>query len=95
MNHFRWLKTQKEERCPRMTQDPLEQLKRLSQTIREEEISLLAEGLTDDSKEFLSSQEIRRQREKETYALLLLRSLRIHLCLELLEQGVFRLPFPF
>lgn len=77
-----------------MEQCSLNQLQALSDKIKEEEMSILIERmaelmLKDDSRDNPPDEHgnIRKQTEKEKYASLLLRSLRIHMCLNLIQQG--------
>lgn len=74
-----------------MKQNPLEQLERLSDEIRDEEISFLINGMADA---ILHEEDRQKEREnpreateREKCASILLRSMRIHLRLDLIRQG--------
>lgn len=74
-----------------MAENSLEQLRLLSDKIQEEEMSIILERMADlllnedASKE--ESEDPRKQTEREKNVSLLLRSMRIHLCLNLIKQG--------
>lgn len=74
-----------------MEKKSLEQLQRLSDEIREEEMSILLEGMAKtilmEQGDHIETEDPRKQTEREKYASLLLRSIRIHLCLDLIKQG--------
>ncbi len=74
-----------------MAENSLEQLRLLSDKIQEEEMSILFERMADlllhedAAKE--DNEDPRMQTEREKNVSLLLRSMRIHLCLDLIKQG--------
>ena len=73
-----------------MSMPSIENLQALSDMIKEEELSIVMEHLAKtmvEDAEPLSPEDIRKQTELEKYASVYLRSLRIHLCLDLLMQG--------
>ena len=73
-----------------MAENSLEQLRLLSDKIQEEEMSIILERMADlllnedASKE--ESEDPRKQTEREKNVSLLLRSMRIHLCLNLINK---------
>lgn len=74
-----------------MDVNSLEQLRLLSDKIQEEEMSILFERMADlllnEDTEKKESEDPRKQTEREKTVSLLLRSMRIHLCLDLIKQG--------
>lgn len=71
-----------------MAKITLEQLQRLSDEIQEEEMDMLFREMAATLPEGTTTlEESREQRRKHNYVTLFLRSLRIHLCLDLLQQG--------
>ena len=74
-----------------MSVNSLEQLRLLSDKSQEEEMSILFERMADlllnEDAEKKESEDPRKQTEREKTVSLLLRSMRIHLCLDLIKQG--------
>lgn len=74
-----------------MAENPLEKLRLLSDKIQDEEMSIMlnrmAEELLHNGDEEQEERDPRRETEREKCASLLLRSMRIHLCLDLIKQG--------
>ena len=74
-----------------MAHHSLEQLKILSDKIQDEEMSLIikqmANAFLDDKNEQTETVDPRKQTEHEKCVSLLLRSMRVHLCLDLIRQG--------
>lgn len=76
-----------------MKQNPLEQLERLSDEIRDEEMSFLihrmADSILPEEDGPKERENPRKATEREKCASILLRSMRIHLCLDLIRKGHF------
>lgn len=76
-----------------MEQSPLEQLKQLSDKIEGEEMAIiinrLAESFIHQDNEQTELENPRKVTEREKCATILLRSMRIHLCLDLIHQDYF------
>ena len=74
-----------------MAENSLEQLRLLSDKIQEEEMSILFERMADlllhEDAVKEDNEDPRKQTEREKNVSLLLRSMRIHLCLDLIKQG--------
>lgn len=73
-----------------MSSPELDRLKELSEMIQEEETSIVMEHIAKSlvgGEEPSSREDIRKQTEREKYASVYLRSLRIHMCLDLVKQG--------
>lgn len=74
-----------------MAENPLEKLRLLSDKIQDEEMSIIinqmAEALLHNGDEELEERDLRKETEREKCASVFLRSMRIHLCLDLLRQG--------
>lgn len=73
-----------------MSNPELDRLKELSEMIQEEETSIVMEHIAKSlvgGEEPSSPEDIRKQTEREKYASVYLRSLRIHMCLDLVKQG--------
>lgn len=74
-----------------MAHSTLEPLQHLSDKIKDEEMSLIMEQMVkaylNQENDTVSDEDPRKQTEREKHAILLLRSMRIHLCLDLIKQG--------